>query len=472
MQSRSMNDTRQDGGMARDAAWRPDALPADRPTYLALADAIAHDVARGRLASGERLPTHRALASDLGVTVRTVARGYAEAERRGLVGGEVGRGTYVRAAFGLASGRSDAVDLSALHPPIAAGPTPAQLLASTLRALAEDPVALQVVTDTERSSDHPAHRAAAAQWVSHGAFAPSGGDVLLTAGAQHALTVCLLALVPAGAKVATTAVTNPGLVAAARALSVTLVVVDGDGEGMLADALDDACSREPVAAVHVQPTFDNPRGAVMRRQRREALAAVAARRELWVIEDDPLAPLAPDRPDPLAALVPDRTCHLASAAKALALGLRVGVLTAPPGAYPRIAAAVRASTWLTAPLLGEVLARWVRDGVAEQLVRRRVEASRQRGELARSLLSGLDVVGAAGSPHLWVELPDPWSVGSLVAAARDEGILVAPGDEYAVDRAHAVHGVRLGLNAEVSDERLREALTTLARIVSRGPTAS
>ena len=166
--------------MARDTPWRPDLLPSGRPTYVALADAIAHDVARGRLVAGERLPTHRALAADLGVTVRTVARGYTEAERRGLVGGEVGRGTYVRAAFGLASSGSDVVDLAALHPPIAAGPAPAQLLATTLREVASDPVALQVVTETERSSDHPAHRAAAAQWLSYGGFAPSGDDVLLT----------------------------------------------------------------------------------------------------------------------------------------------------------------------------------------------------------------------------------------------------------------------------------------------------
>ena len=121
---------------ARATGWRPGELAGDRPAYVALADAIAHDLARGHLAPGDRLPTHRALAAELGVTVRTVARGYAEAERRGLVGGEVGRGTYVRPAFGLASGSGVAptsdTDLAALHPPIAAGAWPAERLAATL----------------------------------------------------------------------------------------------------------------------------------------------------------------------------------------------------------------------------------------------------------------------------------------------------------------------------------------------------
>lgn len=457
--------------MVSESSWRPGELPTDRPTYVGLADAIAHDLARRVLAPGDRLPTHRALATDLGVTVRTIARGYAEAERRGLVGGEVGRGTYVRAAFGLGASASTLVDLAALHPPIAPGVVPAERLASTLRRLAEDTRSLQAVTDTEHGADHPAHRESAAAWVAHRGFAPGADDLLLTAGAQHALTLCLLALVPAGSKVATTALTNPGLAAAARMLSVPLVGVEGDEEGMLPDALDEVCAREDVSVVHLQPTLDNPHGRTMPRARREALAAVARRRDIWVVEDDPLGPLVPDRPDPVAALVPERACHVASAAKVLALGLRVGFLTAPEAAFPRLAAALRASTWLSAPLLGEVFSRWVGDGTAEQVVRQRVAACQQRSSLAHEVLAGLDVQGDPGSPHVWLELPAPWSAGSFVAAAREAGVLVAPGDDHVVDRTRPAFGVRIGLNAEVPDEQLRSALLTLGRLVPLGPSS-
>src|ERR671921_479440 len=82
---------------SRAAAWAPRALAADRPIYAALADAIADDVAGGRLRPGTRLPAQRALAARLGVDFTTVSRGYAEAARRGLVSGQVGRGTFVRA---------------------------------------------------------------------------------------------------------------------------------------------------------------------------------------------------------------------------------------------------------------------------------------------------------------------------------------------------------------------------------------
>src|SRR6476469_10186316 len=122
-------------------SWTPGDLVGGRPTYVALADALAGDIARGRLHPGDRLPTHRALARELGVTVGTVARAYSEAERRGLVGGEVGRGTFVRAAFGLGRSTGEALDLASLHPPLT-GPDTGELLAATLRDLADDPVAL------------------------------------------------------------------------------------------------------------------------------------------------------------------------------------------------------------------------------------------------------------------------------------------------------------------------------------------
>src|SRR5215207_6280465 len=75
-------------------AWTP-RLPADtQPLYIAIADATE----AGMLEAGTRLPTHRGLAKTLGVDVTTVSRAYAEAHRRGLVVGHVGRGTYVRGA--------------------------------------------------------------------------------------------------------------------------------------------------------------------------------------------------------------------------------------------------------------------------------------------------------------------------------------------------------------------------------------
>ncbi len=82
------------------------------PRYLALADWIAEGIAEGALAEGARLPPQRDLAYDLGLSLSTVTRAYAEAERRGLVRGEVGRGTYVRTGGPLPAGSLPTASLS------------------------------------------------------------------------------------------------------------------------------------------------------------------------------------------------------------------------------------------------------------------------------------------------------------------------------------------------------------------------
>src|SRR3954463_11322041 len=75
--------------------WIPDLSGRNGARYRAIAEALAEDVRDGRLAAGAQLPTQRDLAWKLHVTVGTVSRAYAEAERRGLIAGEVGRGTFV-----------------------------------------------------------------------------------------------------------------------------------------------------------------------------------------------------------------------------------------------------------------------------------------------------------------------------------------------------------------------------------------
>ena len=79
--------------------WTPQ-LSQDKPIYLAIADAMAGDIMSGKLNVGDKLPPHRDLAWRLKVTVGTVTRAYKEAEIRGLLSGEVGRGSYVREVSG------------------------------------------------------------------------------------------------------------------------------------------------------------------------------------------------------------------------------------------------------------------------------------------------------------------------------------------------------------------------------------
>ncbi|RVB66787.1 GntR family transcriptional regulator, partial [Mesorhizobium sp. M7A.F.Ca.CA.002.04.1.1] len=75
--------------------WLPDLTAGSGPLYQRLADSIETDIDRGVIDAGAKLPPQRDLAYDIGTTVGTVGRAYQLLRERGLVSGEVGRGTYV-----------------------------------------------------------------------------------------------------------------------------------------------------------------------------------------------------------------------------------------------------------------------------------------------------------------------------------------------------------------------------------------
>src|SRR6185369_12778242 len=122
--------------------WTPDLSHRGGPRYRAIADALAAGLQNGELKPGDRLPTHRDLAYRLGVTVGTVTRAYAEAQRRGLLEGHVGRGSFLAGRplppAGLTMAEHDAaemIELSLAFPPQASS----ELLQRSLAELARQP---------------------------------------------------------------------------------------------------------------------------------------------------------------------------------------------------------------------------------------------------------------------------------------------------------------------------------------------
>ncbi|MGX7874641.1 GntR family transcriptional regulator [Mesorhizobium sp. ORM6] len=90
-QNRTMTGSNRTGSM-----WIPRQLVDTGPRYMAIVAALAEDIEHGEVGPGDRLMPQRDLAHRLGVSVGTVVRAYRLAEQRGLIGGEIGRGTYVK----------------------------------------------------------------------------------------------------------------------------------------------------------------------------------------------------------------------------------------------------------------------------------------------------------------------------------------------------------------------------------------
>lgn len=447
--------------------WRPSSIPKRGPKYLAIVDALATDIAEGTLVSSDRLPTQRELAARLGVTVTTVTRAYAEATRRGLVQGEVGRGTFVRAGLEDRELADEAIDLSLnTLPPhahvaeLAGRLGPAGRLGDRMRLLDyQPPLGLEP------------HRAAASAWIRQRGWDPAGHDVALTAGAQHALLVALMTLLPRGGELLVEEVTYSGLKQLAADLGVTLHAVALDPHGLSASDLDAVCRRTGGRVLYAMPALQNPTGVSMPRGRQEEIADVIRRHDLTLIEDDTYGFLVPEVP-PLAALVPERTVFISSLSKSLTGGLRIGHLVAPPRWRDALASSIWNTVVMASPVTAEIATSWMADGTAARIVEWKRAEIRARQAIVREVLARGAGQTHPASPHVWLTLDRQWRGELFASHARSRGVLVTAASAFAVREGATPRAVRVAVGPPRSRERLRDGLTRLTELMRDVPSAA
>jgi DNA-binding transcriptional MocR family regulator len=454
--------------------WQPDLAEGRGPVYRAIADALASDIRAGRLPVGTRLPTHRDLAWNLKVTVGTITRAYAEAERRGLISGEVGRGTYVRPP-GMAvssiqlgqTGGEDFIDLSVNRPQTGGEPA---LVAKGLRAITES-AELEALLEYQPHAGRTVDRRAGAKWIAHSGMAATAERVLVTQSGQHAVASVLSAVTEPGDTVAVESLTYPGVRAAASLLNLRLAPIAMDDEGMLPDAFAALCRSGNVKAIYCLPTLHNPTATILSEERRRAVAETARKHGVVLLEDDVYGFLLQKPPKPLPAFAPERGYYITSTSKSLAPGLRIGYVHVPSEAVERVAAALRATVYMATPLMAALATRWIEDGTADRLVQQKRAQAAERQALVRRLLAHAHLTGHPAATHVLLWLPDGWRAEAFEAAARRQGVGITAATAFWLGRNNPPNAVRLCLGTPQNIDKLKLGIERIAALLTRAPEA-
>ena len=441
-----------------------------KPKYQAIADELAQHILSGQLPTGERLPPQRKLAQRLAVTAGTVSHAYAILEQRGLATARIGDGTYVRSPEQAAPMPDSATPVDLAHN-VAIATDDCRALAETQARVAAEPQVLRQALSYQPETGHMRHRQAGAQWLRRFGTSGDANRVMVTHGAQHGLSCVLRTLARPGDAVLTESLSYPGLQAQARLMRLQLVGIEMDAEGLLPDALEHAARHIDAKLLFCSPSLHNPTNASMSQQRREAIAAVARRHNLLLIEDAVHAAAQAQPLPALATLLPEQSFLLTSFSKVAGPGLRVGYIEAAPQWLSKLAASMRADCWMVAPLLPEITTDWIESGVAEQLIASQREAIAERLSVALPLLTDLDYRSDPESPLIWLPLPEPWRAGQFSAALRQAGVLVRTADHFAVGQSAAPHAVRLSVNAARSVAEIASGMQTVLRVLHAAPMA-
>ncbi|MEW9573040.1 PLP-dependent aminotransferase family protein [Rhodanobacter sp. Si-c] len=441
------------------------ALDGGGPIYQQLAEWFRRAIADGRLRPGQRVPSTRALAGELGVSRLPVLGAYEQLHAEGYLESFTGAGTCVAAAI-----PHEAPAAPARRPPRTpptSAPSAPRRVAARVAAMAAPPQswlesqgafrvgvpalahfphgvwsrllsrhARHVGTDALVYGDTMGHlplREAIAEYLATvRAVHADAAQILVTSGAQHGVQICAHALLDPGDRAW---VEEPGYPGAHQALGAVgalpvLVPVDADG-------LDVATGirRAPNARVaYVTPSHQFPLGATMSAARRIELLQWAARAGSWIVEDDYDSEYRYGS-KPIAALqgldADARVIYVGTFSKVLFPALRLGYLVVPKDLLPAFRAARDALDTCSPMLSQRVLHDFIREGhFARHIRRMRMLYAARRAALQaaihRHMPDVLQIVGAEAGMQLTALLPEGTDDVMLSQRAAQAGVSVRP----------------------------------------------
>ncbi len=462
--------------------------------YVGVEKHILSLIEAGGLKPGERIPSLRALAARLSVSVSTVNQAYMELERRGVVEARPKSGFFVRR---LASrppaprpataaappptavnrgalirevldgmGRSDIVPLGVARTDEAFLPVKplARLLAKVAAESGERTAAYEGVLGNLDLRRQIAWRLAQAD------IAVRPEDIMVTSGALEALYIALRSITRPGDNVAIAApsyycflqlLENFGL----RAVELPSHAAGGVRPADVAAALD----RYDVRAVILTPNFNNPDGALIPDEAKSEIVSILASRGVPVIEDDVYGDLHFQDRRPRCLKTYDRAglvLHCTSFSKTLAPGFRVGYLL--PGRLATRAFEIKATTNVCCATPTQMaVARYLAQGGFDRHLRKvRAILERQARIMEERILrhfpEGVRVTHPGGGTVLWVQLPETVDSIDLFYEAKARGIGVAPGSIFS-SRDQFSHFLRLSYGNAWSPA-MEAAVATLGRL--------
>lgn len=431
------------------------------PFYINFIKALQKGLENNTLAAGEKLPTHRQLARELSLSLGTVTRAYREAQKHSLVSAVTGRGTVVSQPsnnIDIVTEQKKYYDLSFI--------SPFEFLNPSL----EDALKHIDTQDKELLKYHEPrgmlrHRKAGAAWTKKFGVPVSEENILVCAGAQHALLSILIGLFRAGDKIAAESITYPLLKELCQRLSLSMCPIKMDESGIIPEHFELACKNGDIKGLYLMPSCQNPTLAQLPEFRRQALVEICRKYDIKIIEDDVYALSLEQKLPPLASLCPERTFFIASTSEAVSGGLRIAYITSPDEYVQTIEQSIGYSISMAVPLMAEIARYWIESGIAEQSLWAKKEEAAARNVLARRILDGFSLETRSTGFYAWLNLPPPWTNESFTKTAREHGVLIADCTQFSLYSPPTKHAVRLAICGIEKKEELSHALTILTAIL-------
>ena len=465
------------------SSWttRPGAL------HHRLSAAIEHGIVQGFLLPGTRLPAERNLAQALSVSRTTVVSAYSSLHAKGWLESKTGSGTWVSRQKAIAA-------RSLAHSCVVSRGSILSIVQSNdpnllnLAIATTEPLAEFVQDASVRARDHvayllgqraylpfglPALRIAIASYLTKTGTSTSPEQILITTGAQQAISLITALFVLRGDSVLVESPTYFGALEVFRFAGARLYPIQVEENHVSSDSLTRRIATVQPRLIYVSPSCQNPTGAILPTHDRRKIARCAEQHQVPIIEDESLADLTfrGDRLPSISAYSPSAPIlTIGSLSKLISAGLRIGWIRGPLPLINRLArlksASDLGSASVSQAIALEVFAR-IYEARAMRIPELRVKRDLVVDLLRRSQVDW-EFTQPEGGLSIWLKMPGV-EAQALSQLAMRRGLAIAPGNLFSADESHPEF---LRLPFLLSPEMLATAVEGLVetwREVKRSP---
>jgi GntR family transcriptional regulator/MocR family aminotransferase len=479
----------------------------EQPLYRQIEAHLRMNIRSGALPADTRLPSTRELAGDLGVSRITVKNAYAELESDGIIESRERSGTFVARLILPPPSAQRAADFEWplwQQEALANAPAPGQIYHGTPRTAGGSDLirftgvgdrghfpikdflkAIQTVVRRDGvvaldygayGGGYPPLRETIAQVLASQGIEAHPDQILITSGSQQAIALICDVLLRPGDPILVAKPTYNYALDLFRTLGFKLIGVPIDKDGMKVEMLEPLLQQHHPKLIYTIPNFQNPSGAYLPTARRRALAALAARYNVPILEDDYAGDLLYEgraQPAVKALDAGGNVIYVGTYSKMLMPGLRLGFLVADGPIFQRLLHHKWLHDFTTSTLIQRTLNEYVTIGRYQAHLRRSRRINRQRRDvmleaIRHTLPADVHCETPQGGLFLWLRLPEGISSKRLLPLALDAGVEFSPGGWFFPEEAEGARYLRLNFAVQ-PPERIEEGIRRLRAALDRYP---
>lgn len=423
-----------------------------------LVKAIEQAISDQSLKIGDRLPPQRILAYKLDINPTTVSRAYKRAAEKGLVGGQIGRGTYVLPQSNVAlfarcmlEQQQQIIDFS-----INKLQCDNRLLKIN-QHIQEANLFLEQAVHYEYINEQLIQRyqLAICQWLDNSRdLQLNQTQILPIPSCQYAIHFIFSRLLKRGDVVIVEQHTAPGIISAAKAHGLRLFGCQCDEQGLIPKRLSSLIKQTNSGTLITVPSNQSPTGTTQSKERRQALADVIIKHDLLVIEEDIYGMFA--SPAPLAKYAPKHTLVLSGFSKCLSGGHKAAFIASAHPILSKLSERVIETVWLVSSSAVSHIVTAIENHYLDAAIKHVSAHTREKNKVLSNTLN-LDL--CLDNPHHWIA-----SNNEFIASAARAGVLLAHSDNFSVDNKESskIH-FRMSTNS-VSIQNVNKAALILSSL--------